>query len=643
MSSYGTGESFIDHIYQELINSDEVRRAIKRRGENPKNREEAIKYYMERMQKAHSTQRKIELLKKLYYRRYVIDHLPESYVEMQWRIAREEGYGNIRITDEIKRKMLDEIQTEQRKSIDRWIDYLNSEDVMYPMWFKYYVFQGMLKLGQFDRKKGQFRRRSKDTTSPFIEVNSEALGQMYTILSKMIDNKELDNLEIKMLESGDSFKKLYTSLIINLEESNAKENGITDGKWIKYEQGNHYHELWKSLQCKNTGWCTAGEEVCKEQIKNGDFYVYYTYDKDGSFVNPRIAIRMNGQYEIGEVRGIDKDQNIELEMVDILERKLNEFPNKEGERYKKKVHDMKLLTEIEVKVNANEELTEEELIFLYQLNSYIEGFGMEKDPRIGEIIAKRNPKEDFRRINEDAIIIGMKNNPDSLEYVPVDIPNYDKIAIEVVKKYGRVLQYVPVDTPNYDQIALEAVNNNGLALRHVPLDTPNYDQIALEAVKNNGYALEYVPLDTPNYDQIALDAVKNTAFALEYVPSDTPNYDQIALEAVKKYGRVLEYVPIDTPNYDKIALEAVKKDGLALRYVPIDISNYYQIVLEAVKQDSYFFKYVSLNIPNYEQLASETIKTNPSAIKFVPSNVAFYDELKKAAETNLEANNAKHR
>ena len=223
MVKYKSGEAFIDCLYKELINSEEVKKAIERRGINPKSREEAIRYYMERMEQAHSTSRKIDILKRFYYRKYVIDHLPESYVELQWRIAREQGYGNVRITDDMKEEMLEDIQSEQRKSLDMWIEYLNDENAMYPMWFKYYAFQGMLKLGQFDKEKREFSRRTKDTASPFIEVNPEILGQMYTILSKLIGKEELTEEELteeelKALESGDSFQRLYTSLLSQMEE-----------------------------------------------------------------------------------------------------------------------------------------------------------------------------------------------------------------------------------------------------------------------------------------------------------------------------------------------------------------------------------------------------------------------------------------
>lgn len=43
-----------------------------------------------------------------------------------------------------------------------WLDYLFSKDTdMYPTWFKYYVFQGMLKLGYFDKEKIDIPKEQK--------------------------------------------------------------------------------------------------------------------------------------------------------------------------------------------------------------------------------------------------------------------------------------------------------------------------------------------------------------------------------------------------------------------------------------------------------------------------------------------------
>jgi hypothetical protein len=102
---------------------------------------------------------------------------------------------------------------------------------------------------------------------------------------------------------------------------------------------------------------------------------------------------MNGQDKIGEVRGVLQHQALEPQFNDILEDKLSEF-GQEADKYKKKSEDMKHMTLIEHKTNNNEPLSKSELEFLYEINSTIEGFGYQKDPRIGEIREKRNKTED---------------------------------------------------------------------------------------------------------------------------------------------------------------------------------------------------------------------------------------------------------
>mgnify|MGYP005960827243 CR=1 FL=1 len=74
-----------------------------------------------------------------------------------------EEYWNIyaKLKDEkTKKQEIEHIINEQKKSLDMWLDYLFSKDTdMYPTWFKYYVFQGMLKLGYFDKEKNKAGKR----------------------------------------------------------------------------------------------------------------------------------------------------------------------------------------------------------------------------------------------------------------------------------------------------------------------------------------------------------------------------------------------------------------------------------------------------------------------------------------------------
>ena len=389
---YKNGEEFLNNLYSNMHMEDVVMHHTEK-SDTPT---EKIGKYLNRLERVHDkakdSKHKMDILKSFYYDKYVIKELPESYINLQRKIARERGYGDITVTDKMKEEWLLQIQNEQKISLNIWLNYLTSDDAMYPMWFKHYAFRGMLKLNKFNKEKKEFGKRSKSTVEPYVELNREALARVYNSLVKEIgSNEEISEDASKVLENGESFKKLYEYYLMKTEHVTRDKN--TDGIWIKYEQGSDYRPLWKSLQGKNTGWCTAGENMAKIQLSNGDFYVYYTKDENGEYKEPRVAIRMDGKFEIGEVRGVDANQNLEDCMTGVVEEKLNEFSDKDA--YLKKVNDMKLLTEIDNKVNNNIELTKEELRFLYEVDSEIEGFGYEKDPRIREIIDKRNQSEDY--------------------------------------------------------------------------------------------------------------------------------------------------------------------------------------------------------------------------------------------------------
>lgn len=387
---YESGEDFLNKLYTDMHMSDVVMHTATK-SDTPTKK---IGRYMQRLEKVHdiasTNQYKLTLLKKFYYDKHVIKELPESYVNLQIRIAREDGMSDLHPS---RKRMLEHVQKEQQQSLDSWIDYFTSDN-FYPMWFKNYAFQGMLKLGKYNKEKGKFEKRAKTTVEPYLVLDKEILKRVYDTISNEIGTNMLTDSVGKKLVKGESFAKLYAyylreDLLKNLDSE-------TDGIWIKYNQGKEYKTLWKSLQGKCTDWCTAGIETCKKQLEEGDFYVFYTKDKEGNYKNPRVAIRMKGKSQIAEVRGIALNQNLESHLIEIVDKKLDEFSDKK--RYKKKVHDMRLLTEIEMKVEKKIELSIEELKFLYEVEDRIDGFGQKKDPRIAEIIKKRNAKKDLATI-----------------------------------------------------------------------------------------------------------------------------------------------------------------------------------------------------------------------------------------------------
>ena len=381
---YKSGEEFLNLLYKNMHMSDIVMHTASK-GDTPVKK---IEKYMDRLDKIHdiakTNEHKMNLLKEMYYKKYVIKKLPEDYVELQKKIAFEEGRGYIDVNDTMKNQMLLNIQNDQKKSLDRWIEYFCSDDAMYPMWFKNYAFQGMLKLGKYDKEKRAFAKRVPETVEPYLSFNMEIIAQIYSSLKHEIGENTLTEEEQEALQNGESFQKLYIYYLN--KTADYVNDGKTDGIWIKYNQGDNYYPLWESLQEKNTGWCTAGESTCKTQLAGGDFYVYYTKDKNNEYKNPRIAIRMDGKDSIGEVRGVGPHQELEEQFIDIADKKLDEFPNKRV--YRKKVHDMRLITKIYKRTKNNIELSREELMFLSEINEPIEGFGYEKDPRVLELQLK---------------------------------------------------------------------------------------------------------------------------------------------------------------------------------------------------------------------------------------------------------------
>ena len=388
----------ISKMYKDLHNSERVMHISK---EYDKKRERLLNYF-NRLEKIHKrvseskNKSDEKLLKGFYYDLYVIkpEDIPESYFQNQVKLARERGYGNIRLTNEDRKRMTDQVIEDQKHSLDKWIEYFlyDEESKSYEMWEKYWVFQGLQNLGKYDKKTYKFSKRDKTTVYPFPPVEREFIFTTLHLMEDYIKDKKGDE-EIKSALGSGNFKMLYEYVIKQSMLKDKLQSNTTSGKWVKYEQGSDYNILRDSLQGYYTGWCTAaGENFAKSQLAGGDFYVYYSFDNNGEAKIPRIAIRMDGKNKIGEIRGIADRQNMEPEMMPILEEKLKEFPDRD--KYLKKEHDMKLLTLIDKKVNNNIELTLDELKFLYEIDSKIEGFGYEKDPRINEIKNKRNIKKD---------------------------------------------------------------------------------------------------------------------------------------------------------------------------------------------------------------------------------------------------------
>lgn len=324
------------------------------------------------------------------------EHFPESYFELQNRILRERGQAVEEIPANVREQMKSVAIEDQKHSLDAWIDYLASDDAVYPAWFKYFVWKNVTKLSQFDKERGEFKKRTESTVAPFPDIYREPLAQIADIYEMV----QRDNKSLKEADIRDAFSKkfpaLYAELIQRSLAASLEGREQTAGKWVKYGKGERGagDRLYASLEGKRTGWCTAGRSTAQTQISSGDFYVYYTNDASGTPTQPRLAIRMDGTDRIGEVRGILPHQGVEPVMQAVLDTKLGEFGS-EADVYRKKSEDMRQLTALERKREEGKAFTKDDLMFLYEINAPIESFGYNKDPRIAELRSGRNVQEDM--------------------------------------------------------------------------------------------------------------------------------------------------------------------------------------------------------------------------------------------------------
>ena len=359
----------------------------------------------------------LETLQSEWLERALIKELPESYIKHQRAIARQNGRGADFDQDFNKEHELKILQEQQRESFLRWFDYIMGMDVgvvnVSPPWLRYILLEELLEIGIYNPIKDSFSQRTHETVGAYPQFNGEAFSRVYTSLKSYYEGdynfEEPNLLELIKKDERRAFANIYAQRFNELNKLAVKFNPKeTEGEWIKYERGNknHAQDLFDSLQNQNTGWCTANAcSMATTQVDGGDFYVYYSKDINGEFTAPRIAIRMKDK-RIFEVRGRFNDQHLDSEMIktSILEDKLKEF-GYEGERYKQKSQDMKLLTKIEAKVKSGDEPSSDELKFLYEIERKIQSFGYGKDPRIDEIISKRG-----QLVEDYALIFNVKTS-----------------------------------------------------------------------------------------------------------------------------------------------------------------------------------------------------------------------------------------
>ena len=392
--------------------------------------------------------------------------MPESYFKLKSRISREKGLGDKEFTQAEHEDEIIKIRATQRASLQAWAKYLSAPEnrTLYDNWFRVFAWDGIRKLGAYDKEKKQFAIRDARTTAAFPELNSEALSNVYGWINNYALAKEApENVDeqVRNLVKMGSFRRLYEYAVEQTQARSEIRRQITKGCWKKFSKivDEEVHiapkgaggatsmaahqraiELAASLKGYGTGWCTSSSGTADEQLRIGDVYVYYSEDKTGQAVFPRLAIRMDGHSEVTEVRGINPNQNIEACMLDIVNEKLRTLPG--GSEYDKKIATMEWVTDIEKKVHNGLAIDTDDLFSLYY--GELMGFGYDTDPRIDQMLVGRDPVKDLAMFIEtlgvNEVIERLDDSERALNIIPyagvLSLEDRKKLFIHIVEHVG---------------------------------------------------------------------------------------------------------------------------------------------------------------------------------------------------------------
>jgi polyhydroxyalkanoate synthesis regulator phasin/ribosomal protein S19 len=149
--------------------------------------------------------------------------------------------------------------------------------------------------------------------------------------------------------------------------------------------------------CAGTPWCTGRDEsYARQHIAGGDFYVYY---KQG---RPEVAVRMDGQDKIGEIRGNSLDQALNKEQQEIAKNFLKNSNFSEAGKY---------LTQFKLKQKAIEvakseaTFTPEDLVNTDAVyNGKVDVSSLLNFRMIDGYLGRNDPTESVKKFFEDRLL-----------------------------------------------------------------------------------------------------------------------------------------------------------------------------------------------------------------------------------------------
>ena len=352
------------------------------------------------------------------------EDITDKYWKQQEQILRNEGQGRT-LSNYEKDYLTNEIIAEQERTIAPWVNYLSDKDCPYPTWFKVYAFDGLSRMGLYNDNTKEFEKRDKHTVGGFPNLNPEVLAKVYSHINDFFSQdssawfeKHPEDEKLSVLVKSGNFNKLYSKELLDTKVIMKAPERTEDvqGDWFEYKLGD---EEQISRLAEGTRWCIADPHTANNYLRSGtyddddddnddynDNYEDNNHDdnkarffifrlktdqsKDGYADNGSASIRLGPDGNVAEVSGLNDGQAIEDALVPIVQEKVLSLPG--GEKYNQSFKDKQELIRLDKKMQENQDLTEEELEFIYEINRNIVTLDTYNgsDPRLKELKNKYN-------------------------------------------------------------------------------------------------------------------------------------------------------------------------------------------------------------------------------------------------------------
>ena len=402
------------------------------------------------------------------------EDIPDSYWKQQEQILRDNGQGR-ELSRSEKEILADDLIEKQRESITSWTNYLGDKNCPYPLWFKVYAFDGISKMSNaLNLDDANYDRRDHTTALSFPKLNAEILAKVYRQINNFygVDKedwlkKNSDDEKLVSLVKSANFPKLYAKELLDTKVILKTPERAEDvhGDWFEYKLGDE--EEIASL-AEGTKWCVVDPNVAHNYLTYGQFInpgEDNNYDDDdwedddqteypeAKFIifrledpnspgvyasNGSAPIRLDPDGMVAEVSGLGEGQAIEDALVPTVKKKTLSLPG--GEKYLQKFDDKQTLIRLDKKMKKGQDLTKEELSFLYELDRPIATLDTynRRDPRIPELKEKYNVEYALEKgLDIDKIISSL--GPNTL------IQNLDSLI-----KYGADIDNITSNIDSYD-------------------------------------------------------------------------------------------------------------------------------------------------------------------------------------------------